>query len=96
MKDAVPLQSSFATLFDSAAAKAAVERAAQWNLPRHMCHPLDRSIKPLASSTVAAYDAEVDLAPVPEDEVRGEAQSAESEEVCNDIQDSTFEYTEDI
>ena len=42
MEIATIQQSSFAALFDPAVARAAAQRAAQWNLPRHTCRPLDR------------------------------------------------------
>lgn len=53
-------QSSFAALFDPAVARAAAQRAAQWNLPRHTCRPLDRYTGARVSADLATYDAEVD------------------------------------
>ena len=63
------LQSSFAALFDPAVARAVVERAAKWDLPRHICHPLDRPFGTRANAALAAYDAAVDCAPVSADEL---------------------------
>jgi hypothetical protein len=76
MKHATHQQASFAMLFDPALARAAAERAAQWNLPRHMCRPLDRYVGPCVNSDLAAFDAAVDLAPVPEEEMPAEPQSS--------------------
>mgnify|MGYP003704092065 CR=1 FL=1 len=36
------------------------QRAAQWNLPRHTCRPLDRYTGARVSADLASYDAEVD------------------------------------
>lgn len=94
MKHTMPPQSSFAILFDPAVARAAAERAAQWDLPRHMCHPLDRYAGSRVSSDLAAYDAAVDLAPVPEEEMREEPRSAASREA--DTLDSDFEDEDDL
>ena len=68
MNHAMPMQFSFAALFDPAVARAAVERAAQWNLPRRICHPLDHFTGKRASAALAAFDAEVDSAPISETE----------------------------
>jgi hypothetical protein len=69
MNHAMPMQSSFAALFDPSVARAAVERAARWNLPRRICHPLDHFTGKRASADLAAFDAEVDRAPIPETEL---------------------------
>lgn len=78
MKHATLQQSSFAMLFDPALAQAAAARAAQWNLPRRMCHPLDRYVGRRVNLDLAAFDAAVDLAPVPEEEMAEETQSDDS------------------
>ena len=75
MKQATLQQFSFAMLFDPALALAAAERAAQWNLPRRMCRPLDHYVGPLVNTDLATFDAAVDLAPLPEDEMLEEPQS---------------------
>lgn len=69
MNPAMSQSLSYAALFDPAIAIAAAKRAAQWNLPRHICHPLDRTITRRASPDLAAFDAAVDMAPVPETEL---------------------------
>lgn len=69
MKQAAPMQSSFAMLFDPTLVRAAAERAAKWDLPRHVCRPLDRYVGSRMNSDLAAYDAAVELAPIPEEEM---------------------------
>jgi hypothetical protein len=64
MNDTSSAPFSFALLVDPASIQAVVERAAQWNLPRRICRPLDRRAAPQGNAEVAAYDAAVDLAEV--------------------------------
>ena len=78
MKHATRQQASFAMLFDPALAQAAAERAAQWNLPRRMCHPLDCCVRRRVNAELAAFDAAIDLAPVPEEAMLEEPQSDNS------------------
>lgn len=78
MKHATHRQSSFAMLFDPAVARAAVDRAAHWDLPRRVCRPLDRYKGSKVSSDLAAYDAEVERAPVPDEELPEEPQIAKT------------------
>lgn len=94
MKHTMPAQSSFAILFDPAVARAAAERAAQWNLPRHMCHPLDRYSGSRVSTDLATFDAAVDLAPVPEEEMREDLPRDASREA--DTLDSDFDDEGDL
>ena len=94
MKHAMPLQSSYAALFDPAVARAVVEHAAQWNLPRYICHPLDRYTERRASADLAAFDAAVDLAPVPEAEIPEDAQSATDK--AGAAPDADFENDDDL
>ena len=61
MKHAMPTQSSFAMLFNPKLVHAVAERAAQWDLPRHTCRPLDRH-NPRVDADLAAYDAAVERA----------------------------------
>jgi hypothetical protein len=63
---------SYATLFDPVVARAVAARAAQWDLPRHECHPLDRYPGRRVAADLAAYDEQVELAPVPEEDNREE------------------------
>lgn len=78
MKQAMPVQSSFAMLFDPALARAAAEHAAKWDLPRYICRPLDQYRGSRVNSALAAYDAEVELAPVSEEEIHEVLMSAVS------------------
>jgi hypothetical protein len=78
MKHAMPQHSSFAMLFDPALVRAVAERAAQWNLPRHVCRPLDRYAGSRVNADLAAFDAAVECAPVTEEEMRDEPACATS------------------
>ena len=69
MKHTTRKQSSYATLFDPVVAREVAARAAQLNLPRRECHPLDRYPGRRVAADLAAYDAEVELAPAPEEEI---------------------------
>lgn len=71
-----PQPASFAMLFDPALAREAAERAAQWNLPRRVCRPLDRYVGPHTNSELAAFDTEVECAPVAEEELHDEPQGS--------------------
>ena len=66
---AMPKQSSYATLFDVFAAREVAARVAQLNLPRRVVRPLDRYPGRRVAADLAAYDAAVDLAPTPEEEI---------------------------
>ena len=70
--------SSFAMLFDPSLALAAAKRAAQWDLPRHICRPLDRCVSTRLSADLASYDAAVESAPVADEECNDEALNAVS------------------
>ena len=94
MKYDTPLQFSYAALFDPAVVLAAAERAEHWNLPRHICHPLDRYCGRRASSALSAFDAAVDLAPVPEDELEEEPLRTASHVDCS--ADPDFEDEDDL
>jgi hypothetical protein len=76
MKNAISKQSSYATLFDPVVARAVAERAEHWNLPRYICHPLDRYTGKRVTPDVAAFDAAVEVAPVADDEAADEPRSA--------------------
>ena len=93
MKQAMQMQSSFAMLFDPAVARAAAERAARWDLPRQVCRPLDRYTGARVNADLAAYDAQVELAPVTEEEVIEEPSAsleAEAAESDADFEDTDF------
>ena len=57
MNQSLPPILSFAMLFNPATALAASKRVVQWDLPRHICRPLDRCGITLVSADLAAYDA---------------------------------------
>jgi len=59
---------SFAMLIDPQTVHAAAQRAAQWDLPRRICRPLDRRTALPVNADVAAYDAAVEDTPMIEDE----------------------------
>ena len=69
MKQATVRQSTYATLFDVNVAREVAARAAQLNLPRREIHPLDRYPGRRVAADLAAYDAEVELAPAAEEEL---------------------------
>ncbi len=92
-----PLQQfSYAMLFDPMVARAVAERAAQWDLPRHICRPLDRYVGSRVSADLAAYDAAVELSPVLEEELLEEPPSTVSSVVDPIEQDPDFEDTDDL
>ena len=96
MKHALHQQSSFAMLFDPAVARAMAARAAQWDLPRHVCRPLDRYAGSRVNADLAAFDAAVELAPVPEEEIREDAAGADGAEAGALDHDPDFDDTEDL
>ena len=83
---------SFAALFDPAVARAAAARGAQWKLPRQMCRPLDRYVGPRVSAALAAFDAEVELSPLAEEELDEESDSSIS---AYDLPDVDLEDSDD-
>ena len=78
MKRTTRRQSSYATLFDPVVARAVAARAAQLNLPRRECHPLDRYPGRRVAADLAAYDAEVELTATPEEVIPVEPQYDET------------------
>ena len=65
--------SSFAALFDPAVARAVAARAAKWDLPRQVCRPLDRYVGPRVSADLAAFDADVELSPLADEDLQDES-----------------------
>ncbi len=96
MKHTLHRQSSFAILFDPALALAAADRAAQWDLPRRVCRPLDRYAGSRASASSAAYDAEVELAAIPEEEMPDEPPGIPSGQTADPGQDADFEDSDEL
>jgi hypothetical protein len=68
----MPKQSSYAALFDPVVARAAAARAAQWNLPRHECHPLDKYAGRRVAADLAAFDETIERAALADDEITDE------------------------
>ena len=85
MEHATTQTYSFAALFDPEVARAAAARGAQWNLPRQMCRPLDRYVCPRVNADLAAFDAEVELSPLGEDELEEEVNSSISARAEQDV-----------
>ena len=96
MNDVMPLQFSYATLFDPAVARAAIERAALWALPRRVCHPLEQCARGRISADLAAFDAEVEMASVPEEELLEASPSSDDTKAAALEQDSQFEDADDL
>ena len=83
--------SSFAALFDPAVARAVAARAARWDLPRQVCRPLDRYVGPRVNADLAAFDAEVELAPLADEDLHDDVElslAAASEDT--DLEDDDF------
>ena len=77
--------SSFAALFDPVVARAAAAQAAKWDLPRQIHRPLDRYVGPRVSADLAAFDAEVELAPLADDECLDEPVSRICADGADDV-----------
>jgi hypothetical protein len=92
MEQATIQTSSFAALFDPAVARAVAARAARWDLPRQVCRPLDRYVGPRVNADLAAFDAEVELAPLAEEELDEESNDSI---IAQAGQDADFEDTDD-
>jgi hypothetical protein len=92
MKHAMPQHSSFAMLFDPALVRAVAERAAQLDLPRHVCRPLDRYAGSRVNADLAAFDAAVESALVTEEEMRDEPACV----ACAREEDADFEGDDDF
>lgn len=69
MEPCLKLPNRYAMILDTATIAAVIARAAELNLPRRECHPLDRYRGQCANAALAKYDAEVDAAPLANDEL---------------------------
>ena len=96
MKHTMPKQSSYATLFDPVIARAVAARAAQWDLPRKVCHPLDRYPGRRVAAALAAFDAQVELAPGPEEELPEEPPHDAAAKNAAPDHDPDFDDDEDL
>jgi hypothetical protein len=63
------LPNRFALILDPDTIENALKRAAGLNLPRRECRPLDRYTGRRVSADLAKYDAEVEAAPMADEEI---------------------------
>ena len=68
MEQSLNLTNRFALILDPETIESALKRAAEWKLPRRECHPLDRCSSKRASADLDKYDAQVEAAPVADEE----------------------------
>lgn len=69
MEHQLNLPNRFALILDPETIQGAIKRAAAWNLPRRECRPLDRYTGKKANSELAKYDAEIEAAPMADEEM---------------------------
>jgi hypothetical protein len=68
MDESIPLHPNYSAIFDPTIALAAAKRAALWDLPRRF-HRFDGRGGSRVSPDLAAFDAAIDSAPVPDEEI---------------------------
>ena len=77
MNHSLNLPNRFAMILDTEAIKSVIAHAAELNLPRRECHPLDRYRGTYANAVLAKYDAEVDATPLANEDLNmSEAENA--------------------
>jgi len=59
----------YALIIDAETIAEALKRTAQWDLPGRVCRPLDHRAGKCANVELARYDAEVDKAPLTDEEL---------------------------
>ena len=69
MEHCLNLPNRYAMILDTETIKGVIAHAAQLNLPRRECRPLDRYRGKCANAALAKYDAEVDAAPPANEEL---------------------------
>jgi hypothetical protein len=69
MEHCLNLPNRFAMILDTETIKGVIAHAAELKLPRRECHPLDRYRGTCANAALAKYDAEVDAAPLANEEL---------------------------
>jgi hypothetical protein len=69
MEQCLKLPNRYAMILDAETINAVIAHAAELNLPRRECHPLDRYRGKCANAVLAKYDAEVDAAPLTSEEL---------------------------
>jgi len=69
MEHDLNLPNRYAMILDIETIKGVLAHAEQLKLPRRVCHPLDRYRGKCANPALAEYDAEVDAAPLEDEEL---------------------------
>ena len=69
MEHQLNLPNRFALILDPETIQGALKRAAEWKLPRRECRPLDRYTGKRVNSELAQYDAEIEAAPMADEEM---------------------------
>jgi len=69
MEHCLNLPNRYAMILDTETIRAAVAHAAQLNLSRRECHPLDRYRGKCANADLLKFDAEADAAPLTTEEL---------------------------
>ncbi|MGP1677424.1 MAG: hypothetical protein ACTS6J_09740 [Burkholderiales bacterium] len=69
MEHCLNLPNRYAMILDTEAIKSVIAHAAELKLPRRECRPLDRYRGKCANAALAKYDAEVDAAPLANEEL---------------------------
>jgi hypothetical protein len=69
MEQNLNLPNCFGLILDPQMIAGAIKRAAEWNLPRRECHPLDRRPVRRLSVELERCDAEIEAASVPDEEL---------------------------
>ena len=69
MEHCLNLPNRYAMILDTEMIKGVIAHAAELKLPRRECRPLDRLRGKRANAAVAKYDAEVDAAPLANEEL---------------------------
>ena len=69
MEHCLKLPNRYAMILDIETIKGVIAHAAELKLSRRECHPLDRYRGKCANAALAKYDAEVDAAPLANEEL---------------------------
>ena len=89
------LPSRYALILDQDTIQTVLKRAAQWNLPRRECHPLDHYNGKRVSKDVARYDEEIDANLIEEDVEEASLHAAADYVTENAEADDDFEDREE-
>jgi hypothetical protein len=69
MEHCLKLPNRYAMILDTETIRGVIAHAAELKLPRRECHPLDRCSGKRANAALAKHDAEVDAAPLANEEL---------------------------